>query len=50
MAIQNNICEKCKKVVVCERIKVISKFHEDAKRPMGVDIQILSCDEYEHVE
>ncbi len=48
--IQSFICKDCTKYYVCNRVKVISKFDEEAKKPMGVDIQILTRDEFEVVK
>lgn len=48
--IKDFICKDCTKYYVCNRVKVISKFDIEAKKPMGVDIQLLTCDEYEVVK
>ena len=50
MSIENYFCEKCLKFGVCDRVKTILKFDEEAKKPLGIDIKILKCNEYEAVK
>lgn len=47
MAIKNFQCKSCSHYYVCKIADQISKFSEDAKKPLGVDIKILKCDEYD---
>lgn len=45
--ISNYLCEKCDHREVCKIMDIISKFHEDAKKPLGVNITMDRCDNYE---
>jgi len=45
--INNYLCEKCDHREVCKIMDIISKFHEDAKKPLGVNITMDRCDNYE---
>ncbi len=49
MAILNYFCEGCTKVGVCSWNQVIDRFSEEKKKPLGVTIEIKTCDEYESV-
>ena len=51
MAINNNICMDCDHSLVCEiASKKLFVFSEDAKKPLGVDITIDSCDNFREIE
>ena len=41
--ITNKICENCKSWDVCNLADILYKFHEDAKKDLGVDITIDAC-------
>lgn len=45
--INNYKCEHCDKAAVCKIADIIAKFSEDAKKPMGVDITMERCINYE---
>ena len=47
MAIKNFQCQSCGKTTVCKIYDIIAKFSEEAKKPLGVDLQLLSCENYE---
>ncbi len=47
MAISNYICKDCKKNHICKWVDKINKFDEDIKQPIGVNITINHCDEYD---
>ena len=51
MAVVNRKCADCTKYMVCLWSKTIDKFdNEVAKNPIGVEIEILSCPEFEEVK
>lgn len=45
--IQNHKCEHCDKAAVCKIADIIAKFSEDAKNPLGVDITMNRCLNYQ---
>lgn len=45
--INNYLCESCKKSEVCRIKDILSKFSEDAKKPLGVDITMDQCANFE---
>ena len=45
--ISNYLCEKCGHKEVCKVMDIISKFDEDAKKPLGVNITIDQCSNFE---
>jgi len=45
--IKNFLCEKCSKYEVCKIADLLAKFHEDSKRPLGLNITIDRCLNYE---
>lgn len=47
MAIKNYACKSCNKTTVCKINDTIVKFSADAKNQLGVDLQILNCENYE---
>jgi hypothetical protein len=47
MAINNYVCPNCNKYIVCSRKDILEKFSEDAKKDLGIDITMESCDEYQ---
>ena len=48
--IKNNLCENCVHTSMCKYKDLVQKFSEDAKKPMGIDIEILQCSSYEKDE
>jgi len=46
--INNNICETCDKVAVCKIYDLLYKFSDEAKKPLGVNITIDRCLNYEY--
>jgi hypothetical protein len=42
--IDNNICEKCSKEEVCKIKDILYKFDESAKKDLGVNIRVESCE------
>lgn len=46
MAIKNYICKSCDHYTVCKLSDTIEKFSSEQKKPMGVDIQLLNCNQY----
>jgi uncharacterized protein YijF (DUF1287 family) len=40
------MCEKCEKSPVCKIMDVLCKFHEDAKKQLGVNITMDNCYNY----
>lgn len=47
MAIRNHMCKGCSHFYVCKIADQIVKFSEEQKKPLGVDIEMLKCQEYE---
>ncbi len=47
MAVNNYMCTSCKSGFVCKISDIIAKFDEDAKKQLGVDITLDSCNFYE---
>jgi hypothetical protein len=45
--INNYLCEKCGHAEVCKIMDILAKFHEDAKKPLGVNITMDQCSNYE---
>ena len=45
--INNNYCEHCNHAEVCKIMDILNKFHEDAKKPLGVNITMDQCSNYE---
>ena len=45
--INNNHCEHCNHAEVCKIMDILYKFHEDAKKPLGVNITMDQCSNYE---
>ena len=45
--ISNFLCETCSKVSVCKVMDILVKFHEDAKKPLGVSITMNQCTHYD---
>lgn len=41
--IANYMCESCIHGAVCEKKKILIKFHEDAKVDLGVDLTMDTC-------
>ena len=44
--IKNFMCKSCDHQFVCKIMDTIDKFSAEAKKPNGVDINILNCQEY----
>lgn len=45
--ISNFMCEDCKHSMVCEKLKHILKFDENAKKNLMIDITMDDCMNYE---
>lgn len=45
--INSFLCIKCDKQAVCKIYDILAKFDEDAKKPLGVDITMDSCANFE---
>lgn len=45
--INNNLCVKCDKAAVYKIFDILAKFDEEAKKPLGVDLTINSCLNFE---
>lgn len=41
--IVNNMCDKCRKAEVCKIADILAKFSSEAKKPLGVDLEMVSC-------
>ena len=47
--INNDLCASCKKVAVCRINDILYKFHEDAKKNLGVEITMEDCENFEDI-
>lgn len=45
--IKNDLCASCNKGEVCKNRDILYKFHEDAKKQLGVDITMDDCINFE---
>lgn len=45
--ISNYLCEKCGHAEVCKIMDILAKFDTEAKKPLGVNITMDRCDNYE---
>lgn len=45
--INNDLCASCNKVAVCRINDILYKFHEDAKKDLGVEITMENCVNFE---
>lgn len=45
--INNNLCLTCDKAAVCKIFDILVKFDGEAKKPLGVDLTINSCLNFE---
>ena len=45
--ITNFICDSCSKQGVCKNRDILIKFHKDSKKPLGVDITMDECQNFE---
>lgn len=45
--IKNHLCENCDKAAVCKIADIIAKFSDEAKNPLGVDITMDRCLNYQ---
>lgn len=50
MAIENNICLECNHEGLCKVQDKIVVFDKDAKKPLGVDIEIKECKNFEEAK
>ena len=50
MAIENNICIQCNHDTICKIQDKIVVFDDDAKKPLGVDIEIKNCTNFEEAK
>ncbi|MGE4572717.1 MAG: hypothetical protein AB7E09_08275 [Candidatus Izemoplasmatales bacterium] len=49
--IKNFLCETCEKQYVCKWVSILEKnFSDESKKKIGVDIEILKCQEYQKME
>lgn len=44
--INNFICEECNHFSVCENVSKLMKFHESARKDLGITITVDECDNY----
>jgi len=47
--INNYICENCTHFSVCKVVDKLKPFDEDAKKPLGVSIEIQECENYQDI-
>ncbi len=47
--INNDLCASCKKIQVCRINDILYKFHEEAKKDLGVEITMEDCENYEDI-
>lgn len=41
--INNFLCDRCSHALVCEKMKTVMKFHEEAKKDLLIEITMESC-------
>lgn len=46
MAIFNNYCDKCIHEGICKIQDKLYVFHEEAKKPLGVDVTVEVCSNF----
>lgn len=44
--INNFMCDKCTHLMVCEKLKILMKLHEDAKKDLGITLTMDDCMDY----
>ena len=44
--INNFICDNCEHYLVCDKLKHLMKFHESAKKNLGITITMDECADY----
>lgn len=44
--LDNNFCESCNKAEVCKNKDILYKFDESAKKNLGIDLTMDSCDNF----
>lgn len=45
--VKDFLCESCNHYFVCKISNNIEKFSDEVKNPLGVDIKMISCKEYD---
>ena len=50
MAVENFICHDCQCENVCLVKKILLKFDEEAKTPLGLDLTIDNCENFRKVK
>lgn len=50
MPIVNYQCDNCNNLYICKWTDLLNKFSEDAKRPIGVTIEVKHCKEFKEVK
>ena len=45
--VNNFLCSACSKEPICKIVDLIFKFHEEAKKPLGVNLTMNSCSHYD---
>lgn len=48
--LNNNLCASCDKAAVCRNVNILYKFDDSAKKPLGIDITIDDCKNYEKTQ
>lgn len=48
--ITNFICDTCSHQAVCEKIKTLLKFHENAKKDLQITLTMDGCADYREEE
>lgn len=45
--INNFMCDNCNHYMVCEKLKPLMKFHESAKKDLGITLTMDGCIDFE---
>ena len=45
--VKNFMCSSCAREAICKHSDIVYKFHEDSKKPLGINITMDSCSHFE---
>lgn len=48
--INNFICDNCDHYLVCEKLSKLMKFHESAKKDLGITLTMEDCMDFSNVD
>jgi len=50
LVIYNFMCEDCTHSLVCSKLSILKKFHQDAKKDLLITITMDGCEDFEEVK